>query len=140
MAQVYRAKLLKPVSLLPPGTQVAVKVQHPNIFYKVCADFYILSKITKFLEDYVTFMDLEYLSLTDSVQEFKKIMLPQLDLRVEARNLTRFRRDFSGDDTVEFPLVSFYLFFIFRLTLIQSLCMSLPMIKYLSKVLCMESR
>ena len=88
----------------------------------------------------MTFMDLEYLSLTDSVQEFKKIMLPQLDLRVEARNLTRFRRDFSGDDTVEFPLVSFYLFFIFRLTLIQSLCMSLPMIKYLSKVLCMESR
>jgi len=104
VAQVYRAKLLKSVSLLPKGTLVAVKVQHPNIFYKVCADFYILSKITKFLENHVTFIDLEYLSLSDSVQEFKKVMLPQLDLRVEARNLTRFRRDFSGDDTVEFPL------------------------------------
>ena len=31
-------------------------------------------------------------------------MLPQLDLRVEARNLKRFRRDFANEDQVSFPI------------------------------------
>jgi len=30
-------------------------------------------------------------------------MLPQIDLRIEARNLRRFRRDFEGDTRVSFP-------------------------------------
>jgi len=30
-------------------------------------------------------------------------MLPQLDLTLEAKNLTRFNRDFADDPTVSFP-------------------------------------
>ena len=66
-------------------------------------DFYILNKITKVFEA-LPFLNLDYLSMQDSVGQFRDIMLPQLDLRVEARNLTRFRRDFADDPTVEFPL------------------------------------
>lgn len=103
VAQVYKAKLKKDTTLLPSGSDVAIKVTHPNILHKVCVDFYILNKITSFLEK-IPFLNLDYLSMKDSVDQFRCIMLPQLDLRVEARNLQRFRRDFSGDPHVTFPL------------------------------------
>ncbi len=103
IAQVYKAKLKKGIALLPAGSEVAIKVTHPNILHKVCVDFYILNKITKVFEA-LPFLNLDYLSMQDSVGQFRDIMLPQLDLRVEARNLTRFRRDFADDPTVEFPL------------------------------------
>lgn len=101
IAQVYKATLKKDVKLLPAGTEVAVKVTHPNILHKVCVDFYILNNITAFLE---MFPHVDYLSMKDSVEQFRDIMLPQLDLRVEANNLKRFRRDFEGDTKVAFPL------------------------------------
>jgi len=81
---------------------VAVKVQHPRILEKVCLDFYILNKIASFLE-YVPYLNLDYLSVKDSVDQFRDIMLPQLDLRVEAHNLRRFRRDFEGETRIAFP-------------------------------------
>mmetsp|Transcript_98 Transcript_98/g.128 ORF Transcript_98/g.128 Transcript_98/m.128 type:complete len:580 (-) Transcript_98:98-1837(-) len=103
IAQVYKAKLKEDTSLLPAGSEVAVKVIHPNILHKVCVDFYILNKITSLLEK-IPYLNLDYLSMKDSVQQFRDIMLPQLDLRVEANNLRRFRRDFSDDDRISFPL------------------------------------
>jgi aarF domain-containing kinase len=102
IAQVYKAKLKKSTGMLPAGSQVAIKVTHPNILHKVCVDFYILNKITSWMEA-IPYINLDYLSIKDSVQQFRDIMLPQLDLRVEARNLKRFRRDFSGDERVSFP-------------------------------------
>jgi aarF domain-containing kinase len=41
--------------------------------------------------------------MKDSVDQFRDIMLPQLDLRVEAHNLQRFRRDFDGETQIAFP-------------------------------------
>ena len=35
VAQVYRGKLLEPTPLYPKGTKLAIKVQHPGIWYKV---------------------------------------------------------------------------------------------------------
>ena len=102
IAQVYKAKLKKSIGILPVGSEVAIKVTHPNILHKVCVDFYILNKITKAIES-VPFLNLDYLSMKDSVGQFRDIMLPQLDLRIEARNLKRFRRDFADDPQVEFP-------------------------------------
>lgn len=102
IAQVYKAKLKKDVGLLPAGSEVAIKVTHPNILHKVCVDFYILNKITEAIES-IPFVHLDYLSMKDSVGQFRDIMLPQLDLRVEGRNLMRFRRDFADDPKVEFP-------------------------------------
>ena len=102
IAQVYKAKLKKDTTLIPAGSDVAIKVSHPHILHKVCVDFYILNKITKLMEA-VPYINLDYLSMRDSVEQFRDIMLPQLDLRVEARNLSRFRRDFADDPRVKFP-------------------------------------
>jgi len=102
VAQVYKARLCSSHGLNPAGTSVAVKVQHPRILEKVCLDFYLLNKFASFLE-YIPYLNLDYLSMKDSVDQFRDIMLPQLDLRVEAHNLQRFRRDFDGETQIAFP-------------------------------------
>jgi hypothetical protein len=102
IAQVYRGRLIKGTSKYPAGTEIAVKIQHPGIWHKVCVDFYLLAKVAKFLEG-LPRLNLKYLSLADTVRQFRDIMLPQLDLRIEAANLQRFNQDFRNDDNVTFP-------------------------------------
>jgi len=102
IAQVYKGILQQPTALFPQGTELAIKVQHPNIRAKVLVDFYILHKMASFLER-LPWLNLGYLSLQDSVGQFRSIMIPQLDMTCEARNLTRFLRDFSNDDSITFP-------------------------------------
>ena len=102
IAQVYKGTLQQATPKYPKGTEVALKIQHPGIWHKVCADFYILAKIADFLEG-VPQLNLKYLSLADTVRQFRDIMLPQLDLTLEAKNLKRFNVDFRGDDDVTFP-------------------------------------
>mmetsp|Transcript_11264 Transcript_11264/g.21077 ORF Transcript_11264/g.21077 Transcript_11264/m.21077 type:complete len:516 (+) Transcript_11264:238-1785(+) len=102
IAQVYKAKLKSHTNLISAGSDVAIKVTHPHILHKVCVDFYILNKITEWIES-IPYVNLDYLSMKDSVEQFRDIMLPQLDLRVEARNLNRFRRNFADDPRVDFP-------------------------------------
>jgi aarF domain-containing kinase len=102
VAQVYKARLQQSHGLHPAGTAVAVKVQHPHILEKVCLDFYLMNKFASLLE-YIPYLNLDYLSMKDSVDQFRDIMLPQLDLRVEAHNLRRFRRDFAGETQIAFP-------------------------------------
>ena len=82
--------------------QVAVKIVHPHIREKVELDFYILNKVTRFLESLPRF-NFEYLAMSDSVEQFRQIMVPQLDLRCEAKNLSRFRMHFEENDRVDFP-------------------------------------
>jgi aarF domain-containing kinase len=102
IAQVYKGKLTQPSGPYPVGTDIAVKVQHPGIWDKVCVDFYILGKAAAWLER-IPYLNLSYLSLADSVRQFRDIMLPQLDLTLEANHLQRFNRDFRDDDRVAFP-------------------------------------
>lgn len=102
VAQVYKARLRQSHGLHPAGTSVAVKVQHPRILEKVCLDFYLMNKFASFLE-YIPYLNLDYLSMKDSVDQFRDIVLPQLDLRVEAHNLRRFRRDFADETQIAFP-------------------------------------
>ena len=54
------------------------------------------NKVASFLE-YIPFLNLDY-----TVDQFRDSMLPQLDLRVEAHNLQRFRRDFDGATQIAF--------------------------------------
>jgi aarF domain-containing kinase len=54
------------------------------------------------LED-LPYLNLGYLALADSVRQFRDMMLPQLDLTLEANHLNRFNRDFSNDETISFP-------------------------------------
>lgn len=102
IAQVYRGKLLEATGQFPKGTDLAIKVQHPDIWNKVCVDFYLLGKVAQFLES-IPVLDLKYLALTDTVRQFRDIMLPQLDLSLEAKHLNRFNRDFGYTDRINFP-------------------------------------
>jgi aarF domain-containing kinase len=102
IAQVYRGRLRKPCGQHPEGTDIAIKVQHPGIWRKVCVDFYIFDKISSILED-LPLLNLKYLSLRDTVRQFRDIMLPQLDLTLEMKHLNRFNRDFASDKQVSFP-------------------------------------
>jgi hypothetical protein len=102
IAQVYQGRLLEPSLYYPKGTVVAIKVQHPGIWSKVCVDFYIFHKVAKFLED-LPYLGLEYLSLVDSIRQFRDVMVPQLDLTIEASHLQRFNKNFAFNDQISFP-------------------------------------
>ncbi|KAL3903893.1 MAG: hypothetical protein SGILL_010273, partial [Bacillariaceae sp.] len=102
IAQVYQGKLLEPSKHYPKGTKLAIKVQHPGIWSKVCVDFYIFHKIAKFMED-LPYFGLEYLSLVDSITQFRDVMIPQLDLTIEASHLKRFNKNFASNDQITFP-------------------------------------
>jgi aarF domain-containing kinase len=102
VAQVYRGKLKQAVGQYDKGTEIAVKVQHPGIWHKVCVDFYILGLAARWLEG-LPLLNLKYLSLSDSVRKFRDIMLPQLDLTLESKHLQRFNRDFANSSEVTFP-------------------------------------
>jgi aarF domain-containing kinase len=127
IAQVYQGRLLQPTPHHPVGTKVAVKVQHPGIWKKVCVDFYIFHKIAKFLED-LPRANLKYLSLVDTVRQFRDVMIPQLDLTIEAANLKRFNKDFANDDQIHFPRP------LDELTtsqvLVETFCEGTPIIEY----------
>lgn len=105
IAQVYKGVLLYDIdnNKFKKGTEIAIKVQHPNIYYKVCSDFYICSIIATLLEA-IPYINLQYLSLYDTIIQFQNIMLPQLNLLIESNNLTRFINDFNDDEHVTFPI------------------------------------
>ncbi|KAL3942172.1 MAG: hypothetical protein SGBAC_003597 [Bacillariaceae sp.] len=127
IAQVYRGRLTKSTTLYPAGTKVAIKVQHPNIWDKVCVDFYLLHKVFKWIER-IPRINLEYLSLSDTIRQFRDTMLPQLDLTLEASHLTRFNKNFANDDQVGFPepindLTT-------RQVLVETFCEGIPIMEY----------
>jgi len=130
IAQVYKGTLLRDTPHHAKNTEIAVKVQHPNIWAKVCIDFYILGKVASFLESLPGSLDLSNLSLRDSVDQFCNIMLPQLDLTLESAHLKRFNRDFANDPRVHFPIP------IDQLTstkiLTETFCHGKPILTYLN--------
>ena len=55
--------------------------------------------------DFATWMfpDLNWLSMKEGLDEFAALMKSQLDLSVEAKNLSKFRENFSKQPEVVFP-------------------------------------
>ena len=127
IAQVYQGKLKEPSVLYPKDTKIAIKVQHPGIWGKVCVDFYIFNKIATFLEG-LPRLNLKFLSLVDTVQQFRDVMIPQLDLSIEASHLKRFNQNFASDDQVFFPRPLDELSS--RKVLIETFCEGTPIIDY----------
>ncbi|XP_009704258.1 PREDICTED: uncharacterized aarF domain-containing protein kinase 2, partial [Cariama cristata] len=81
-------------------TPVAIKVLHPDLVQQVQMDLFLMkigSHIIGLLPGF------KWLSLTEIVEEFEKLMIQQIDLRYEARNLERFRQNFIDVDFVKFP-------------------------------------
>ncbi|KGL82262.1 putative aarF domain-containing protein kinase 2, partial [Tinamus guttatus] len=97
MDQLHRSANLPCARHLTP---VAVKVLHPGLVHQVQMDLFLMkigSHILGLLPGF------KWLSLTEIVEEFEKLMIQQIDLRYEARNLERFRQNFLDVDFVKFP-------------------------------------
>jgi aarF domain-containing kinase len=105
IAQVYKGKLRRkkqPRKSKKGGeteeeelVDVAVKVLHPQVVERVAVDMNLLRSFIGAVEWAVP--KLEYLSLGDLVYEFEKILTLQLDMRVEAKNLSQLRANFLSD-------------------------------------------
>uniref|UniRef100_A0A8C6Y9D5 AarF domain containing kinase 2 n=1 Tax=Naja naja TaxID=35670 RepID=A0A8C6Y9D5_NAJNA len=80
---------------------VAIKVLHPGLVQQVQMDLFLMKIGSRFLE---LFPGIRWLSVTEIVEEFEKLMIQQIDLRYEAKNLQHFHLNFKGTDYVRFPL------------------------------------
>jgi ubiquinone biosynthesis protein len=108
IAQVHRATL-------EDGTPVVLKVQRPGVQPKIESDLGILFVMAGWLEDAIE--EAQVMDLQGVITGFTKSISAELDFRIEARNLERFRRTFADADDVVFPRV------IDELSTDQVLCM-----------------
>jgi len=96
IAQVHRAKLVD-------GTPVVLKVQRPGVRSKIESDLGILLVLARWLEDAID--EARAMDVCGIVTGFTKSISAELDFRIEARNLERFRVNFSESSDVVFPRV-----------------------------------
>jgi aarF domain-containing kinase len=92
--------LLKSTPQRVPSSYVAVKVLHPKIDRIVQRDLRIMMFSANMINAIPT---MEWLSFPDEVKQFGEMMRLQLDLRIEAANLSIFRRNFRNRTTAWFP-------------------------------------
>ncbi|XP_072508671.1 uncharacterized aarF domain-containing protein kinase 2 isoform X2 [Notamacropus eugenii] len=85
-----------PKHLIP----AAIKVLHPGLLAQVQVDL-VLMKIGSRILGLIP--GIKWLSLTEIVEEFEKLMVQQIDLRYEARNLECFQNNFLDVNFVRFP-------------------------------------
>ncbi|CAE7461962.1 Adck2, partial [Symbiodinium microadriaticum] len=97
IAQVYRGTLT-----LEDGTQqdVAIKLIHPHVRNLIAVDMDIMRFIAYVIE---LFPSLEYLSMSEIVEEFARNMGRQNDLTAEAKHLIKFQKNFQDNDFIVFP-------------------------------------
>lgn len=153
IAQVYRAKL-KPDLTMPvdadvsdtnrrfakavgstlkatpkrvPSSYVAIKVLHPGVERTVRRDLRIMGFFASMINAIPT---LEWLSLPDEVNQFGEMMKLQLDLRIEAANLSMFRKNFKDRTTAWFPYP--YTEFSTRNVLVEEFAHGIPLADFMA--------
>ncbi|KAI1823526.1 ABC1 family protein [Xylaria intraflava] len=109
-----------------PSSYVAVKVLHPGVERTVRRDLRIMGVFAAALNLIPT---IEWLSLPDEVARFGEMMKLQLDLRIEAANLARFRKNFKNRTTAWFPFP--YLEYTTREVLIEEFAQGIPLADFL---------
>lgn len=109
-----------------PSSYVAVKVQHPGVERIVRRDLRIMRFFASVLNAIPT---MEWLSLPDEVDQFGEMMRLQLDLRIEAANLTRFRKNFKDRTTAWFPYP--YTEFSTRSVLVEEFAHGIPLADFM---------
>ncbi|POS87136.1 ubiquinone biosynthesis protein-like protein [Erysiphe pulchra] len=110
-----------------PSSHVAIKVLHPGVERVVQRDLKIMWFFASFLNAIPT---IEWLSLPDEVRKFGEMMKLQLDLRIEATNLTIFRKKFKERTTVWFPYP--YLEFTTRQVLVEEFAQGIPLSDFIT--------
>jgi len=96
IAQVHHATL-------HDGTEVAVKVQRPDITQKIELDLAILHDLARFVERHVP--DIASLNPVGVVEEFSTSLLKELDFTNEASNAERFGKQFTNDPWIKVPAI-----------------------------------
>lgn len=109
-----------------PSTHVAVKVLHPKIEKIVRRDLRIMAFFAAVINAIPT---MEWFSFPDEVEQFGEMMRLQLDLRIEAANLTIFRQNFKDRTTAWFPYP--YTEYTTRNVLIEEFAQGIPMEDFL---------
>jgi aarF domain-containing kinase len=75
--------------------KVAVKIIHPHIKEQIESDLDIMRMFAWFVE---LFPGMHNFSLSENVEEFAALMLSQLDLKLEASSLDKFRHNFKCNE------------------------------------------
>lgn len=96
IAQVHTAAL-------HDGREVVVKVTRPNIRSQILQDFEILAWLGNTLESRLEAA--RALHLTEIIQDYRQIILNELDLSIEADNTRRMRHYFTGSTMMYVPEV-----------------------------------
>lgn len=109
-----------------PSSYVAVKVLHPHVERTVRRDLRIMGFFASVLNAIPT---IEWLSLPDEVAQFGEMMKLQLDLRIEAANLSAFRQNFKERSTAWFPYP--YTEFTTRNVLIEEFAQGIPIADFM---------
>jgi len=106
VGQVYQATLSSRgrAEHSPEARKVAIKILHPGVRRKIDTDLHWISWGAYILDSVPT---MRWLSFQEHVKEFSKLMYTQLDLRVEAENLKRFRENFGITDRDHSGIVHF---------------------------------
>ncbi|RKG31307.1 ABC1 kinase family protein [Acinetobacter tianfuensis] len=96
IAQVHTAAL-------HDGREVVVKVTRPDIRNQILQDFEILEWLGAFLEKRLEAA--RALHLSEIIQDYRQIILKELDLTLEADNTRRMRHYFTGSSMMYVPEV-----------------------------------
>ncbi|KQE15288.1 ubiquinone biosynthesis protein [Acinetobacter pittii] len=96
IAQVHTAAL-------HDGREVVVKVTRPDIRNQILQDFEILAWLGNTLESRLE--SARALHLTEIIQDYRQIILNELDLSIEADNTRRMRHYFTGSTMMYVPEV-----------------------------------
>lgn len=118
--------LLKSTPERIPSTYVAIKVLHPKIERIVRRDLKIMGFFAALINVVPT---MEWLSFPDEVKQFGEMMRLQLDLRIEAANLTLFRKNFRNRSTAWFPYP--YTQYTSRQVLVEEFATGIPLEHFL---------
>jgi aarF domain-containing kinase len=114
--------LIKNTPQRVPSSYVAIKVLHPGVERTVRRDLRIMGFFARALNLIPTF---EWFSFPDEVDQFGEMMKLQLDLRIEAANLSIFRKNFKPRTTAWFPYP--YTQFTTRQVLVEEFAQGMPL-------------
>ena len=88
-------------AVLPGGQPVVVKVVRPGMREQVLADVELMRIFAQLAEQQIP--ELQSFRPTGVIAEFERAITREMDLRREARNIERFRKNFSGHARVVVP-------------------------------------